>query len=190
LPAEALPLALPLAAGTQNTLDPRPLPLSDAARRLWIGFYNHIEKRVACGGELEQVRGLANKLPEHAARIAATLTLVRDVSASEVTSFEMESGIELAQHYAAEALRLFSASRISHQIRDAKHLLDWLYGTWSYEAVSLPDIYQRGPNFIREMAMAQRVVEVLERHGYLTPLPAGTVVDGKPRREVWRIVRV
>lgn len=187
---DILQLPAPLAAGTQNTLNPRSLPLSDAARRLWIGFYNHIEQRVAFGGELEPVRGLANKLPEHAARIAAVLTLVYDICASEVAPAEMESGIELAQHYAAEALRLFSASRVSNQIRDAKHVLDWLYGTWSHEVVSLPDIYQRGPNFIREMATAQRVVGVLEGHGYLKPVPAGTVVDGKPRRDVWRIVRV
>jgi hypothetical protein len=186
---DILELPLPLAAGTQNTLTPRPLPLSGAARRLWIGFYNHIEQRVASGGELEPVRGLANKLPEHAARIGAVLATVRDICASEVAVAEMESGIELAQHYAAEALRLFSSSRVSNPVRDAKCLLDWLYGTWTHELVSLPDIYQLGPNSIREAAAARRVVEVLESHGYLEQIPGGAVVDGKFRRDAWRIVR-
>jgi hypothetical protein len=50
------------------------------------------------------MRGLANNLPEHAARIAAVLTLLHDV-AGEVASAEIESGVAIAKHRAAEALR-------------------------------------------------------------------------------------
>ena len=53
---------LPLAHGARNTLAPRVLRLSLAAADLWKGFYNHVEGRVGAGGELEPVRGLANKL--------------------------------------------------------------------------------------------------------------------------------
>jgi hypothetical protein len=70
---------LPLAAETRNELAPRPLPLSGDALLLWIAFANHVEKRLAQGGELEPVRGLGNKLAEHAARIAAVLTLIGDL---------------------------------------------------------------------------------------------------------------
>src|SRR5262249_7034208 len=48
----------------------------------------------------------------HAARIAAVLTLVANLEADEIRSGEMEAGIALAQHYVAEALRLFGASRV------------------------------------------------------------------------------
>jgi hypothetical protein len=68
---DILDLPLPLAEGARNELAPRTLPLSAQARASWIGFYNHIEVRLGAGGELEPVRGLANKLPEHAARFAA-----------------------------------------------------------------------------------------------------------------------
>ena len=57
---DILELPLPLEVGT-NTLAPRALPLSCAARRLWIAFYNHVEERVAYGGEIEPVRGHAKK---------------------------------------------------------------------------------------------------------------------------------
>jgi hypothetical protein len=73
---DILELPLPVLPDGQ-TLSPRAVPLSPVARRLWIAFYNHIETRVASGGELEPVRGLANKLPEHAARLATTITLVQ-----------------------------------------------------------------------------------------------------------------
>ena len=155
-------LELPLPLLQTATLVPRALPLSAEARRLWIGFYDHVERRVASGGELEPVRGLANKLPEHAARLAAVLTLVRDIHAAEIACPEMQAGIELAQHYATEGLRLFGASRISGELRLAKQLLDWLRSHRNMSAVSLPDIYQRGPSAIRDKARASRMVIYLK----------------------------
>jgi Protein of unknown function (DUF3987) len=180
---------LPLQSGTHNTLAPRTMPLSSTAQRLWIGFYNHIEQQVGATGQLEAVRGLANKMPEHAARIAGVLSIVRDIGAGEVAAQEMEAGIELAQHYASEALRLFGASRVSHQIRDAQRLLAWLHQTWGKPTVSLPDIYQRGPNFLREAAPARRAAEVLVEHGWLIAITAGDLIQVKGRRELWWISR-
>ena len=177
---------LPLAQGTPNELAPRTLPLSPKARQLWIGFHDHIEIRLGAGGELEPVRGLANKLPEHAARIAAVLTLVVDTEAVDVAAAAMEAGIWLAQHYAAEAMRLFGASRVNGELRDAQQLLAWLR-TWPEPFVSLPDIYQRGPNSIRDKARAHRAVTILVDHGWLVAAPPGEV-DGTFRREVWRVI--
>ena len=186
---EILERPLPLAPGARNELAPRTLPLSDRARRMWIGFADHVEIRLGVGGELEPVRGLANKLPEHAARISAVLTLVRDIEAIEVDAIEIEAGIELAQHYAAEAMRLYGASRVSVVLREAQSLLAWLLTTWCEPVVSLPDIYQRGPTMIREAVHARRAVSILTEHGWLTPAGA-CEIGGTYRREVWRIVRV
>jgi uncharacterized protein DUF3987 len=180
---------LPLAPDTQNTLAPRVLPLSPEGARLWKHFYNHVERRVAAGGELEAVRGLANKLPEHAARLAAVLALVRNVEAGEVSSADMAAGIELAQHYAAEGLRLFAASRVSAELRLAERTLTWLRVHWADKsAVSLPDLYQFGPNGIRDKATASKVARILEDHGYLSRIEEGAEIDGKWRRDAWRLV--
>ena len=92
---EILELTLPLASRTRNQLLPRTLPLSAAARQHWIDFHDDVERRLGPGGELEPV-ALANKLPEHAARIAAVLTLVGGIKSTEVGSVEMEAGIEFA----------------------------------------------------------------------------------------------
>jgi len=180
-------LPLPLAANTQNTLTPRPLPLSDSARRLWIGFYNHIEQRVASGGELEPVRGLANKLQEHAARLAAVLALVANVEVNEIAAEYLSAGIVLAQHYAAEALRMFAGSRIDADLLLAQKLLAWLASAWSENVISLPDIYQNGPNAIRDKATATKLVRILEDHGWLSRIDAGALVAGLHRRDAWLI---
>jgi hypothetical protein len=178
----------PLALQSRNELAPRSVPLSREATAHWVRFHDHVERRIRTGGELEPVRGLANKLPEHAARIAAVLALVDNIEAGEVGSGEMEAGIALAEHYVAEALRLFGASRISGDLREAEQLRQWLLTSWREPVVSLPDIYQRGPNAIRDKTRARRAVNILSDHGSLVAAPAG-VVDGTFRREVWRIVK-
>ena len=180
---------LPLAPGKNNELEPRQLPLSATAQVIWRGFADHIETEIAPGGDLEPVRGLANKLPEHAARLAAVLTLVRDIHAVEVVDAELAAGIELAQHYAAEALRLHGISRIGAGLRQALELLDWLLVRWNEEAISLPDIYQRGPNSIRDADTAKKVVAILVEHSWLFRITEGAVVNRVRRRDAWKIVR-
>ena len=71
----------------------------------------------------------------------------------------------------------------------AQKLLDWLLGTWSEPAISLPDIYQRSLNAIGDKATAAKLVAILEDHGWLARIPEGAVVSGVRRRDAWRVVR-
>jgi hypothetical protein len=182
-----LETALPLAARRVNELNPPAITLSAGARQTWIGFSNYIENEIRPGGSLETVRGLANKLAEHAARLAATLALVRDISAGEIAAEFADSGIELAQHFAAEALRLFDRAGVRPEIARAEMLLAWLQRTWPEALVSLPDIYQRGPSAIRDKKTAQEAVSILEDHGWLKHVEGGAEVGGARRQEVWLI---
>jgi hypothetical protein len=179
---------LPLSPGKVNELDPPRLTLTPAARRTWIGFCDYVEENIAPGGSLEPIRGFANKLPEHAARIAAALRLVADISASELPPDCMDAGIYLAQHYGAEALRLFEGAVVRPEIVRAERLLAWLQGREEV-LISLPDIYQLGPKSIRDKRTAAETVAVLEDHGWLTRVEGGAVLDGTRRQEVWRIWR-
>jgi hypothetical protein len=98
---------------------------------------------VGSGGSLEPIRGFANKLPEHAARVAGVLGIVADPRCTEITSGHIDAGIALAQHYAMEALRLFDAGSARPEILRAEQLLDWL-NRRDGELISLPDVYQSG----------------------------------------------
>jgi hypothetical protein len=79
--------------GKLNELAPKPLPLSADATAEWRAFVGHVEQSIGRGGPLEPIKGFANKLPEHAARIAAVLTLVENITApkSESRSLNAES---------------------------------------------------------------------------------------------------
>jgi len=178
-----------VATGRSNELTPRPVPLSASAARLWREFADRIEAMLTENGQLRPISGLANKLPEHAARIAGVLTLVRDIDAGEIAVAEMAAGIELAQHYSGEALRLYGGSRVSVELRIAQAALDWLLQRWSEPVITLQDLYQLGPAAIREAKTARQAVAILEAHGWLIRIPEGAIVDGSRRRDAWRIIR-
>src|SRR5437868_6900566 len=99
----------------------------------------------------------------------------------------MEAGIELAQHFASEGLRLSGASLINAELKLAANVLTWLHLRHE-DVVSLPCLYQHGPSAIRDKAKATKIAAILEDHGHLAPIEGGTEVDGKWRRVVWRLV--
>jgi hypothetical protein len=179
----------PLSDGTRNVLAPRLLPLSAKARQLWIAFVNNAETQLAPGGELESIRPLGNKAAEHAARMAAVLAMVSDPAAGDVDGEHMAFGIRLAEHFLAEALRLAAVGKVHPDIRLAQRTLEWLRSSWRQQAVSLPDLYQRGPPGIRDKKTAHRTASILEDHGYLVALPDGATIDGTRRREAWGVVQ-
>lgn len=115
------------------------------------------------------------------------LTLVEDPAATEVAQEFMARGIILAQHYSSEALRLFQGAQVDRDLRLAAQLLDWLV-SWGDPNVSLPDIYQSGPNAIRDRKTALRLVRILETHRYLIRLPGNAIVKGERRRDARLIV--
>jgi hypothetical protein len=177
----------PLATNTRNVLAPRVLRLNAGATNVWRIFADHVEAQIGPGGALEPIIGFANKLPEHATRLAAVLTLVEDPTACEIAQEFMARGIILAQHYSSEALRLFQGAKVDRDLRLATQLLDWL-ASWGDPNVSLPDIYQSGPNAIRDRKTALRLIGILEAHRNLVKLPGSTLVKGERRRDAWLIV--
>jgi hypothetical protein len=180
----------PLKKGKANELEPRPLPLSTEANARWFEFVEHVEKSIGPNGGLEPIKGFANKMPEHAARLAGVLTVVENINAHEIDVETLERGIALAEHYATEALRIFHASRVNADLVLAQRLLNWMQQNWKEPAISLPDIYQRSLNAIRDKATAARLVAILVDHGWLSPIPGGAEIEGKHRREAWQIVKV
>jgi hypothetical protein len=147
--------------------------------------------QVGSGGGLEPVRGLANKIAEHAVRIAAIITTVEQGcnSGGEIIFVRMAAAIEISQYYLSEALRLFEAKRANPELIESAKLRAWLQRGWDGgPVVSLPDIYQLGPNSVRTKAVAERLVRILVDHGWL--VEAGpNQVKGVNRRETYRIVR-
>lgn len=186
---EILRLTPPLAMGKQTELEPRRLLLNNSAVSMWEDYADAVELRLAKDGGFETIRGLANKLPEHAARIAGVLTLIEDPSALAINSKTFERAAIIAEYFASEALRLFDAGTATPAIRIAEALLMWLENKWPEQFIGLKVIYQRGPNLIREAEVARKAVAILEEHGWLERAPKGTKVADAVVKEAWRVIR-
>lgn len=169
-----------------GALDPEPVTLHPDARRMWLAFHDHVETAMRPGAGLETIRAFASKMPEHAGRLAAVIALYDAPDAMEVGAEPMAAGITLAQHYAAEMLRLAGAAAVSPDLHLADRLLTW----WQARPdpkVHLAAIYQRGLNALGDAATARRVVAILEDHGWITRLPPGAQIEGAPRRDGWEL---
>jgi hypothetical protein len=180
---------LPLAEGKRNELLPRLLEPSAKAKELLIKFSDHVESQLAEGQPYHPIKPFANKLAEHAARLAATKTLFADVMAGEINPNVMAEAIALAEFYAGEALRLRGALCINPMLALSEKALIWMQTKWGDPLISLPDIYQFGTHGIETKDVALKVVDVLRDHGWLVPMQGGGVVRGQRRRDVWRIVK-
>jgi Protein of unknown function (DUF3987) len=175
----------------ENELDPVPLGLNSKARAAFIAFSDAIEVQIGPDGGLDRVRGLANKIAEHAVRIAAIISTIETgcVAGGEINFETMAAGIEIAQYHLDEALRLFEAKSASGELIEAQKLLCWLQrGSDDCPLVSLPDIYQFGPNSVRTKAHAEGLVRILVDHGWLVDAGPNRV-KGLNRRETFKIVR-
>ncbi len=162
-----------------HTLNPRTVTLEPEAKRTWIAFHDHVETQNGPGGDTEAVAGLANKIPEHALRLAGVFTLVEDASLDDVSRETMDNAIELAEWYLKEGLRLQGAASVTPELLLAEQALEWMRKQGG--EIPMRHLYQYGPYRLRDAESARRIVRILEKHGQIEK-----VSDAK--RETWRVV--
>jgi hypothetical protein len=177
---------LPSADDKRNELAPPVLPLARDARDMLTDFARDVEKAQGPGGTFEDARAFASKTAEHAARLAAVSTIFADPDAAQVTRETMAGAIEIASFYANEAARLADAAIVPPEVADAERMRLWLLGSWGEPCISARAAAQRGPFKVTDRA--RKALRKLETHGWLIEAN-GAEVEGKPRREAWRIVR-
>lgn len=180
---------LPLAEGARNELAPPMLRLSPQARALLHEFQDDLERGQAKGEALEAIRPFASKAAEQAARIAGVLTLFAEPEAAWIGLDAMAGAIRLAEHHVNEALRLAGAATITERTRDADLLREWLALKWEEPFISASDVARSGPGRLREALRAREALQFLAGFGHLELMPGGAEIQGKRRREAWRVIR-
>ena len=191
-------LALPLprrpdcgATADPGELYPRRLGLTQGARAALIEFSDWCEALLAPGQVFADsgISGFANKLCEHATRIAGVFTLAENMDATEVSEATTENAIAVARWYADERLRIIEAGAIDPKVQTAEALRAWLFKEWDDPNISASDVAQNGPNAIRNAERAREALELLAEKSWLERLQGGGEVRGRRRREAWRIRR-
>lgn len=108
-----------------GALTPAMLTLTPDAKAAWVEFHDEIESELASGGELHDVRDVASKSADNAARLAALFQVFEHgMGAIGADIFERASCI-VAWHL-SEARRFFGELALPTELADAARLDSWL----------------------------------------------------------------
>jgi len=174
---------------SKNELEPLSLPLCDSAKKQWVKFADEIERELGPGARLESVRSFANKLAEHALRIAAVLQLIDNPNSREIGLKVFERALTLARFYLDEALRQYEQGQISEELMDADRMLRHLHASGK-QTIGMGQICQSGPGPFRKVKIARRVMATVAEYGWVVLIPGGAKIEGKRHREAWEIIKV
>jgi putative DNA primase/helicase len=120
---EILAHALPI--DEAGILNPQLLSLSPQAKDVWITFHDAIECQLASGGELYDVRDVASKAADNAARLAALFHVFEGTDGA-ISAAAFQSASRIVAWHLQEARRFFGELAQSTELANAAQLDRWL----------------------------------------------------------------
>lgn len=125
---EAL-LNTPAPLDDDGALKPAMLTLSPEAKAVWVAYHDTIEVQLREGGDLADVRDVASKTADNAARLAALLHVVERGTGGQIQADTMTAAARIAAWHLSEAQRFFGEIALPEQQADAlrleRFLIDW-----------------------------------------------------------------
>lgn len=118
-------LERPAPLDDNGALDPPQLLLTAEAKTAWVRFHDAIERELASGGELYDVRDVASKTADNAARLAALFQVFEGVGET-ISVDALESASRIAAWHLNEARRFFGELALPVELADATRLDRWL----------------------------------------------------------------
>jgi len=108
-----------------GVLEPTLLTLAPEAKAAWIEFHNQIESELRSGGELYDVRDVASKSADNAARLAALFQIFEHgIGTIELECFE--SAARIVAWHLSESRRFFGELALPVELANAVRLDTWL----------------------------------------------------------------
>jgi putative DNA primase/helicase len=136
-------------------LDPIMLDFSPEAKAEWIGFHDSIEAELSESGELYDVRDVASKVADNAARLSALFQVFEHgLDSREITADSFMAAAKVALWHLTEARRFFGGLALPPAIADAVNLDNWLieHARKNGRTVAKSFIMQNGPYSLRNKA--------------------------------------
>ncbi len=143
----AVILSQPVPIDDDGTLTPAMLSLSPEAKRAWVEYHDAIERELASGGELYDVRDVASKSADNAARLAALFQMFEHGTGA-VSLDCFESASRITAWHLSEARRFFGELALPPDLADAARLDSWLIEYCQRERVETVNkryLRQHGP---------------------------------------------
>jgi putative DNA primase/helicase len=156
-------------------LEPLLLELAPAARRAWVAFHDAVEVMLRDGGDLADVKDVASKAADNAARLAV-LFHVFEGGAGPVSLSAFESASRIVAWHLNESRRFFGELALPAELADAGRLDEWLLSYCRRERVaSVPvsAIQKSGPGRLREKAKLEPALRELTELGRVRQIRDG-----------------
>lgn len=161
-------LVNPVPIDEDGVLSPALMMLAPEAKAAWVDFHDAIESELASGGELYDVRDVASKSADNAARLAALFQIFEHGMGGAVGLECFESASRIAAWHLNESRRFFGELALPAELADAARLDTWLVDYCQREqrhSVSKNHVRQHGPlrdgarldAAIRELAEIERL---------------------------------
>ncbi len=164
---DLLNIPLALEGDSRNDLCPPALTMTEGAEREFAVFYDKVEQMMGKFGSESSKICILNKFPQHALRLAATLQIAENPSSVVLDGEHMERGIQLADYYMSEALRLSTPPPICEHRDSVEALMNALTDKGLRE-FDRSWCYKHGPNHLRAKRTLMPVLDFLEGIGWLT----------------------
>jgi putative DNA primase/helicase len=116
----------PVPMDEDGALTPAMMTLAPAAKLAWVRFHDVIEGRLASGGELHDVRDVASKTADNAARLAALFQVFEYGPGGVVGLEAFESASRIVAWHLSESKRFFGELALPVEMSDAVRLDAWL----------------------------------------------------------------
>jgi putative DNA primase/helicase len=150
-----------------GALTPAMLSLAPDAKAAWVAYHDAIESELASGGELYDVRDVASKSADNAARLAALFQMFEGAGGA-IGAEAFEGASRIAVWHLSEARRFFGELALPAELADAARLDSWLIEYCKRERTHMAGknhVRQHGPlrdgarldTAIRELAELDRL---------------------------------
>jgi putative DNA primase/helicase len=146
---------------------PALLSLAPDAKAAWVEYHDAIESKLVTGGELYDVRDVASKSADNAARLAALFQKFEHGMGGAVGLDSFERASRIAAWHLSESRRFFGELALPAELADAGRLDCWLIGYCQRERthfVPTREAQRLGPVRDKEkLTTALRELEELDR---------------------------
>ncbi|AZV92451.1 YfjI family protein [Kerstersia similis] len=165
---------------TGNGVAPTMLEFSREAKEIWIRFYNLIESQLAPFGELAEVKDVASKTADNAARIAALFHLYQHGTDDSIGVHAMDSACMVAMWHLGESRRLLTELSQNPATSLAARLDAWLIDRCNERRtnrVSTRDVLREFPS--SKLRRTEQLTPVLQE--LVDAERASSVQDGRQK---------
>jgi putative DNA primase/helicase len=146
-------LEMPLSTHADGGLQPSELALSPPAHAAWVQAHDRIERALASGGELSDIRDVAAKAAENIARLAALFHVLAHGPVGVIDRDAIAGAAGIISWHLHEARRLLSDLDTPNDLSGAIKLDNWLIAearrTGSHR-IATNRVYRCGPSPVRD----------------------------------------